>query len=147
MEDQRLRWPEVLFKPSFIGKEELGIPDLCHNSIKRCNIDIRKDLYYNILLSGGNAIFNGLSDRLTNELKKIVEGALSKIRVFPLKEKEKKEDKDEKDNEERMKKYDTKLAVWQGGAVASNLEQFKSQWITKEEYEENSATIIHRKCF
>ena len=46
-----------------------------------------------------------------------------------------------------MKKYDPKFAVWQGGAVASNLEQFKSQWITKEEYEENGATIIHRKCF
>jgi actin-related protein len=147
LEDQRIRCPEVLFKPSLIGKEGLGIPDLCNYSIQRCDIDLRKDLYYNILLSGGNAMINGLSDRLTNELKKIVGGAFSEIRVLPLKEKENKENKEEKDNEERMKKYDPKFAVWQGGAVASNLEQFKSQWITKEEYEENGATIVHRKCF
>ena len=147
LKDQRIRCPEVLFKPSLIGKEGLGIPYLCHNSIQRCDIDLRKDLYNNILLSGGNAMINGLSDRLTNELKKIVGGALSEIRVLPLKEKEKKEDRVEKDKEEQMKKYNPKFAVWQGGAIASNLEQFKSQWITKEEYEENGSTIIHRKCF
>ena len=47
----------------------------------------------------------------------------------------------------KIKSYDIKYAVWQGGAVASKLDSFKPNWITKEEYEEYGATILHRKCF
>uniref|UniRef100_A0A3Q7GUX8 Uncharacterized protein n=1 Tax=Solanum lycopersicum TaxID=4081 RepID=A0A3Q7GUX8_SOLLC len=39
--------PEVLFQPSMIGIEVVGIST--YNSIMRCDIDIRKDLYGNIL--------------------------------------------------------------------------------------------------
>ena len=46
-----------------------------------------------------------------------------------------------------MSKYDIKYAVWQGGAVVSNLSSFKDNWITKEEYEEYGALIVRRKCF
>ena len=59
-----------------------------------------------------------------------------------------KEKKDEdEEGEKKIKSYDIKYAVWQGGAVASKLDSFKSNWITKEEYEEYGATILHRKCF
>ena len=139
--DQRIRCPEVLFKPSRLGKEGLGIHDLCDLAIQKCDIDLRKELYYNILLSGGNAMIKGLSERLTAELKKIRGALLSDIRVLP------KNDEDDENKENRIKKYDIKFAVWDGGKVASNLSDFKSQWITKEEHEEYGATILHRKCF
>lgn len=46
--------PEVLFRPSLLGREADGIHELIHRSISKCDIDIRKDLYENIILSGGN---------------------------------------------------------------------------------------------
>ena len=148
LKDQRIRCPEALFNPRLIGKEGIGIDDLCHYSIEKCDIDLRKELYNNILLSGGNAMINGLSERLTKEIKILLGGALSEVRVLPLKDKkEEKDDENDKEEEYHMKEYDIKYAVWKGGVVASNLAQFQSQWITKTEYEESGATIVHRKCF
>ena len=139
--DQRIRCPEVLFKPSMLGKEGLGIHDLCDLAVQKCDIDLRKELYYNILLSGGNAMIKGLSERLTAELKEKRGKLLTNIRVLP------KQNEDDENKENLIKKYDIKFAVWDGGKVASNLSDFKSQWITKEEHEEYGATILHRKCF
>ena len=39
------------------------------DSIMKCDIDIRKDLYDNIVLSGGNTMFKGMEIRLRNELR------------------------------------------------------------------------------
>merc|ERR1712241_729770 len=50
---ERFRCPEVLFQPSFIGKEASGVHDTTFQSIMKCDVDIRKDLYANVVLSGG----------------------------------------------------------------------------------------------
>ena len=55
--------PEVLFQPSFIGKEASGIHDTTFQSIMKCDVDIRKDLYANIVLSGGTTMFPGIGER------------------------------------------------------------------------------------
>jgi len=39
-----------------------------------------------------------------------------------------------------------KYAVWRGASTLSSLSTFSSSWITKEDYEEHGATIVHRKC-
>merc|ERR1711879_560163 len=59
--NERFRCPEVLFQPSFVGKEDEGVHVLTYNSIMKCDIDIRKDLYGNIVLSGGTTL-SGLED-------------------------------------------------------------------------------------
>merc|ERR1719326_2601295 len=43
--NERFRCPEVLFQPSFIGKEANGIHDTVFQSVMRCDVDIRRDLY------------------------------------------------------------------------------------------------------
>merc|ERR1719337_113967 len=48
--NERFRCPEVLFQPSFLGKEASGVHDTCFQSIMHCDVDIRKDLYANIVL-------------------------------------------------------------------------------------------------
>ena len=35
----------MLFQPSFVGKEASGIHDITFQSIVKCDVDIRKDLY------------------------------------------------------------------------------------------------------
>lgn len=39
-----------------------------------------------------------------------------------------------------------KYAVWRGASTLSSLSTFSSSWITKEDYEEHGAAIVHRKC-
>jgi len=65
---ERFRCPEVLFQPSFIGKEASGIHDTTFQSIMKCDVDIRKDLYSNVVLSGGTTMFAGIGERMTKEL-------------------------------------------------------------------------------
>merc|ERR1712050_392881 len=65
---ERFRCPEVLFQPSFVGKEASGIHDTTFQSIMKCDVDIRKDLYSNIVLSGGTTMFGGIGERMTKEL-------------------------------------------------------------------------------
>ena len=51
------RCPEVLFQPSLCGMESHGVHKLTYNTIMKCDIDIRKDLFRNIVLSGGSTMF------------------------------------------------------------------------------------------
>merc|ERR1719363_37127 len=55
--NERFRCPEVLFQPAFIGKELDGIHQLTYQSIMKCDVDIRKDLYGNTVMSGGTTMF------------------------------------------------------------------------------------------
>ena len=50
---ERFRCPEALFSPAMIGREEEGIAQMVYSTIMKCDIDIRKDFYANIILSGG----------------------------------------------------------------------------------------------
>jgi len=58
---------EVLFQPSFIGTEATGIHNTTLQSIMKCDVDIRKDLYANVVLSGGTTC-TGIGERMTQEL-------------------------------------------------------------------------------
>merc|ERR1739844_113146 len=66
--NERFRCPEVLFQPSFIGKEASGVHDTMFQTIMKCDVDIRKDLYANIVMSGGSTMYEGLADRLSKEI-------------------------------------------------------------------------------
>lgn len=67
----RYRATELLFRPDLIGDESEGIHEILANSIIKSDMDLRKNLYQNIVLSGGSTLFKGFGDRLLNELKKM----------------------------------------------------------------------------
>ena len=55
----------------------------CFDSINKSEIDIRKDLYQCIVLSGGTTMFSGLSERITKEVKNLVpESMKNNIKVI-----------------------------------------------------------------
>jgi len=62
------RAPEALFQPSFLGLEAAGIHETTYNSIYKCDLDIRRDLYGNVVLSGGTTMYPGIADRMQKEL-------------------------------------------------------------------------------
>jgi len=124
--NERFRCPEVLFQPSFIGKEASGIHDCTFQTIMKCDVDIRKDLYGNIVLSGGTTMFPGIGERMTKEITALAPSTM-KIKVVAPPER--------------------KYSVWIGGSILSSLSTFQQMWISKAEYDESGPAIVHRKCF
>jgi len=124
--NERFRCPEVLFQPQFIGMESAGIHETTYNSIMKCDIDIRKDLYANIVLSGGTTMYEGIAERITKEITNLAPPSM-KIKVVAPPER--------------------KYSVWIGGSILASLSTFQQMWISKEEYEESGPGIVHRKCF
>merc|ERR1712087_878394 len=66
--NERFRCPESMFRPSFLGMEVVGIQEGCFNSIMKCDIDIRKDLYANTVMSGGTTMYPGIADHMQKEI-------------------------------------------------------------------------------
>lgn len=124
--NERFRCPEVLFQPSLIGKEASGAHDTMFQTIMKCDVDIRKDLYANIVLSGGSTMFDGIAERLTKEMTALAPSTM-KIKVVAPPER--------------------KYSVWIGGSILASLSTFQQMWISKQEYDESGPSIVHRKCF
>jgi actin-related protein len=124
--NERFRCPEVLFQPSMIGKEAQGIHDTMFATIMKCDVDIRKDLYANIVLSGGTTMYDGIADRLTKQMVELAPSTM-KVKVVAPPER--------------------KYSVWIGGSILASLSTFQQMWISKAEYDESGPSIVHRKCF
>ncbi|XP_019635371.1 PREDICTED: actin, muscle-like [Branchiostoma belcheri] len=124
--NERFRCAEALFQPSFLGMESAGIHETAYNSIMKCDIDIRKDLYANTVLSGGTTMFPGIGDRMQKEIVALAPSTM-KIKIICPPER--------------------KYSVWIGGSILSSLSTFQTMWITKQEYDESGPAIVHRKCF
>ncbi|KAG7473670.1 hypothetical protein MATL_G00098310 [Megalops atlanticus] len=124
--NERFRCPETLFQPSFIGMESAGIHETTYNGIMKCDIDIRKDLYANNVLSGGTTMYPGIGDRMQKEITALAPSTM-KIKMIAPPER--------------------KYSVWIGGSILASLSTFQQMWISKDEYDEAGPSIVHRKCF
>jgi actin beta/gamma 1 len=122
---ERFRCPEALFDPSMIGMEQLGMHQAAYTTIQDCDIDIRNDLFENVVISGGTTMFPGLSDRLQAEIQSKAPATIT-VEVEA--------------SEER------KYSVWVGGSILSSLSTFQQMWITREEYDDVGPGIVHKKC-
>ncbi|OLP81009.1 actin [Symbiodinium microadriaticum] len=125
LQSERFRCPEVLFQPSLVGKEAMGIHDTTFRSIMTCDVDIRRDLYQNVVLSGGSTMMPGIGERMTKELCALAPSTV-KVKVIAPPER--------------------KYSVWIGGSILSSLSTFQQMWISKAEYDESGPMIVHRKC-
>jgi actin-related protein len=123
--NERFRCPEVMFQPSMIGREDMGIHDITFQTISKCDIDVRRELYSNIVLSGGTTMFPGMADRLAKELTSLVPPNM-KIKIIAAPER--------------------KYSVWIGGSILASLHTFQEMWISRAEYEDSGPSIVHRKC-
>jgi actin len=48
-----------------MGKDMQGIHEMTYSSIYKCDVDVRKELYSNIVMSGGTTMFPGIAERLS----------------------------------------------------------------------------------
>eukprot|EP01067_Filipodium_phascolosomae_P006478 Filipodium_phascolosomae@DN473_c0_g1_i2.p1 len=124
---ERFRCPEMLFDPPAYGfSEKQGINEVCYDTIMKCDCDIRKDLFGNVVLSGGSTMFPGIAERLTKELTILAPSSVKKKVAAPP---------------------DRLYSVWVGGSILASLSTFQQMWINKQEYDESGPSIVQRKCF
>jgi len=86
-----------------INKEYPGLHEMTFNSIMKCDVDVRKSLYENIVLSGGTTMYKGIDERLTKEVTKLAPQSM-KVKVTAPQER--------------------KFSVWIGGSILSSLSTF-----------------------
>jgi actin len=54
------RCPEILFNPALLGMEAEGIDSLVYTSTQKCDIDLRRSLLTNLVVSGMSFILKSL---------------------------------------------------------------------------------------
>ncbi|KAK1272983.1 Actin-related protein 4 [Acorus gramineus] len=136
----RFKVPDVLFNPSLAltipGMESFadsapsvrGLPQMVIESINKCDVDIRRELFSSILLSGGTASMQQLKERLEKDL---IEESPQAARVKVL---------------ASGNTTERRFSVWIGGSILASLGSFQQMWFSKAEYEEHGASYIQRKC-
>jgi len=120
----RYKAPEILFDPSLLGLEYRGIQYCVLESIAKADLDLRRDLYHNILLSGGSTQFHNFGKRLLKEIQSKVDK--TKIKIWAP--------------------QDRHVTTWIGGSLLSGLGGFRPMWIDKKEYQEAGTRILYSKA-
>uniref|UniRef100_A0A5K3EXQ5 Actin n=1 Tax=Mesocestoides corti TaxID=53468 RepID=A0A5K3EXQ5_MESCO len=123
---ERFLAPEILFTPELLGREITGIHETTYQAIEGCDIDLRREMYKSVVLSGGSTMFEGLIPRLQMEITRL---AAKNIKVKVI------------GSEKRN------FAAWIGASILGSLKAFSQMIVTKEEYLDMGPGIVHRKCF
>ena len=101
---ERWKAPELLFDPEIIGLEYPGVHQMVVDAINRTDMDLRKSLFGNIVLSGGSTLTKGFGDRLLHEVQRLAVKDM-RIKIFAPPE----------------RKYST----WIGGSILAGLSTFR----------------------
>ena len=116
----------MLFKPDLIGLEGQGIHKLLFASILKSQVDIRRDLYANTVLTGGCTLFPNIDVRLTKEMTALAPPSFRVHIKAPPKR---------------------KYSAWIGGSILASLSTFQEMWVSKDEYNDSGPSVVHRKCY
>jgi len=121
---ERFRAPELLFRPSIVGSECVSLPESLVTAISNCDMHVRKELYSEIILSGGTSMMQGFGERMLAETRSLAPKDLI-IKIWaPAKR---------------------TLSAWIGGSILASLTSFKGQMlISRKAYAEFGSSAIFR---
>ncbi|NXT11149.1 ACL10 protein, partial [Prunella fulvescens] len=122
---ERFCCPEPLFRPELLQLSCPGLHQLAGQSLQALPKHVRRQVLGNIVLSGGSSMFLGFPERMCLELNLLFQGAGVHIEVLA--------------NPKRG------TAAWAGGSMAASLTSFQHAWMTKGEYQEHGAQLVHTK--
>ena len=123
MKDELWKCSELLFNPTSFSMEASGLAKMCLKSIKRSDMDARKELYENIIPIGGSTLFEGFIDRLKNDLQNIIPSCI---------------------NAQVQDQSDRTITPWIGAYMITINEAFSKLAIDKEDYKERGTNIVSR---
>uniref|UniRef100_A0A4W4G5U1 Actin-like 6A n=1 Tax=Electrophorus electricus TaxID=8005 RepID=A0A4W4G5U1_ELEEL len=129
---ERLKIPEGLFDPSnakgLSGNTMLGVGHVVTTSVGMCDIDIRPGLYGSVIVTGGNTLIQGFTDRLNRELSQKTPPSM-RLKLIA-----------------NNTTVERRFSAWIGGSILASLGTFQQMWISKQEYEEGGKQCVDRKC-
>lgn len=124
LNNERFSVPEILFHPSDIGVQQVGIAEAIVLSIKSCPPETQPHLYANIVVTGGCSLFPNFQKRLLQDVRKLAPDEFDVKVTLP----------------ENPLTY-----AWEGGSLLSKHPEFYSFVVTKEEYEEEGLHICYER--
>ena len=122
--EERFLAPEILFNPLLREFEYPGLQEILVESINKTNVDLKKQLYNSILLSGGNMKMKGMKERIHKEIKKLSPKNIKVRLQIPS-------------NPENC--------AWIGANIISSMDISKDMWISQREWFETDASIINTR--
>ena len=127
--NERFRCPEALFKPHMVDNtDSAGIHEKIWSSIMKCHAHIRKDLFANIVLSGGSTMYFDIISRIQKEMERLrTSPGGFKIKV--------------------VGPPNRKFSAWIGGSMLASHSTFQKWWISKQDYDETGPSIVHTTVF
>ena len=126
--NEQFRVCEALFRPAMLGRTSQGVHELIFSSLMKCDLDMRRELCANVVLSGGTSSHPGFDERVESELTAMVTPGIQ------VKTK-------------GGAGADRVNLVWQGGSILATSSLFPTMCVTRQEYDEHGSSIMHRKCF
>ncbi|KAF5307202.1 hypothetical protein FQR65_LT00718 [Abscondita terminalis] len=124
LNNERFTVPELLFHPSDIGIESVGIVECITKCIQLCPLKDRPGLAKNIVLIGGNANFPGFKERVYADLRSYLPDHWT-VNVY--------------------KPENPITFAWKGGKSLASDPKIKSLMITKEQYEERGSGYTYER--
>ncbi|KAM6169565.1 actin-like protein 7B [Rhynchocyon petersi] len=122
---ERFRCSEMLFKPSLVGCNQQGLPELTAACLSRCQeAGFKEEMAANVVLCGGCTMLDGFPERFQRELSLLCPGDNPAVSAAP----------------------ERKTSVWTGGSILASLQAFQQLWVSKEEFLERGSVAIYSKC-
>jgi len=132
---ERFEAPEVLFQPHLIDVDSVGVAELVFNVINAADMDLRREFYKHIVLSGGSTMYPGLPSRMEREIKqlyleRVLKGDTSKLGKFSIR------------IEDPPRR---KHMVFLGGSIFADIMKDKKEfWVSREEWAEKGARALNK---
>lgn len=124
LRNERFVVPELLFHPLDIGMRQPGLGDLVMQSLSVLPVGLWPGLLANIVVVGGNSLFENFIQRLQTEVLERVPDACI-VRV--------------------ARPQDPIVSTWAGAASFAQHEHVERLVVTKQEYEEHGSAWVARK--
>lgn len=128
LKDEKLLLLEKFFNPQRDIPGFSGFPQMIIDAINKGDIDVKKDMFSNIFVCGGNTLFQGFAERLQ---KQMINTAPQNVKVKVV---------------THPTISERRFSSWIGGSILSSLGTFHQMWFSKQEYEEHGSVLIERKC-
>lgn len=124
LRNERFSVPELLFTPSDMGMPQPGLADLVQQSLQALPLGLWPGLLFNIVVVGGNTLFNGFLQRLQKEVvQRMPDDCVVRV----------------------ARPADPVTSTWQGAANLACHPNIEQLVVTKKEYEELGPTLVARK--
>lgn len=124
--------PELLFDPapirgiphmSHIAQGFAGIPAAVAECLNSCDVDVRKPVGSDLILTGGSSLFHNFPERLLKAMTPLV--GKTKVTASPV-------------------SIERSSSAWLGGSILASCATFQQLWTSKAEYEEKGVDVLSR---